>query len=157
MLDALKSFLEEAFGTPESGAAAAPSEEDLRLAAAALLVEIVRADFEVGEEESREAAHVLAEHFQLERDAAEALLADAGDSVDQAVSLHEFTRVLHENLTEAEKLRIFELMARVAAVDGELDKHERHLLGKVGELLYLRRSDYLVVQQRVVEAFGGKE
>ena len=79
-------------------------------------------------------------------------LADA--RADAAVSLQEFTREIHETLGIKEKLRILEMLLNVALADGRLDKHERHLLGKVADLLYVPRADYVTLKDAVLRAYG---
>ena len=71
------------------------------------------------------------------------LLESASARADDAVSLFEFTRRLNERLDETQKLRVLEMMWRVAHADGRIDKHEEHLLRRVADLLHLTHADFV--------------
>jgi uncharacterized tellurite resistance protein B-like protein len=148
MLKAIKDFVEKAFA--EQGAED-DKEHALRLATAALLVEMARADFEERRLEHDAMRALLQEHFALSAEESGTLLEEAGKQADSAVSLHEFTQVLHRRLSEGEKLRVIEMLWRVALADADLDRHENHLVRKVGDLLYVSRSDLMRLKHQVTE------
>jgi uncharacterized tellurite resistance protein B-like protein len=151
MIGKLRQILEEALAgtspTPASG-------HDLRVATAALLLEMARADRDQAPEERDAALGVLTRHFALEQDAAQTLLERAEGEVEGSVSLYEFTSVLNETLSSEERRRIVELVAEVAAADGHFDKHEQHLLSKLADLLHLRRAEYAVIRAFVIARVG---
>lgn len=147
MITRLKRLLRDTLGEPEGEEGG----HDLRLATAALLLEMARADHEETSQERYAAESLLARHFSLERAGAEALLARADDSLRHAVSLYEFTRVLNDTLSAAERRAVVQMVAEVAAADGRFDKHEQHLLSKLADLLYLRRAEYANIRASVLE------
>ena len=126
-------------------------EHALRVATAALLVEMGRADQGGSAVERERIQRLLEEHYQLEAHEAEALIRAADQRADHAVSLHEFTAMLHESLDDGEKREVVAMLIRTALADGHFDAHEQHLLGKVADLLYLRRSDYVMLRARILE------
>lgn len=148
MLRTIKELIEKTFAQPE---VEEDRERALRLATAALLVETARADFEERHLEREAIQALLEDHFSLTAEEAAALLEDAGVQADTAVSLHEFTQVLHRHLSETEKLRVVEMLWRVALADASLDRHEDHLVRKVSDLLYLSRSEMLRLKHQVTE------
>lgn len=123
--------------------APAQREAGLQLATAALLVETARADFDADDDEHALIAKLVSTHFGLDDATATDLLARAGERADDAVSLYEFTRELNDQLSEAEKLRVLEMMWRVAHADGRIDKHEEHLLRRIADLLHLPHADFV--------------
>ncbi len=137
MLSRLREFLEAA-RTPVAQADPAAR---TRLAVAALLVELARADHDEQAVEHAAITGLVARHFRLEPRAAEELLVEARAAVDQAVSLREFTTLLHENLSYPDKLGIIAMLWDVALEDRTLDKYEDYLVTKVAELLYVSRGD----------------
>jgi uncharacterized tellurite resistance protein B-like protein len=117
-----------------------------------LLLEMARADRDETPEEREAARAMLARHFSIEREAAEALLARADESLHHAVSLYEFTRVLNDTLSPAERVAVVRMVAEVAATDGHFDKHEQHLLWKLADLLHLRRAEYANIRASVLKS-----
>jgi uncharacterized tellurite resistance protein B-like protein len=43
------------------------------------------------------------------------------------------------------------MLLRVALSDGHFDKHERHLLSKISDLIYVRRADYNRIVARLLD------
>ncbi len=123
------------------------SEEDeqaaIRLAAAALLVEVARADFDFDAEEELALEALLRRHYGLSEDEAALLRAEANERVERSVSLFEFTRTLHERLNEQQKSELMGRLWTVAFADGRLDKYEDAMVHKIGELLYVPRSEVM--------------
>jgi uncharacterized tellurite resistance protein B-like protein len=150
MIAKLKELLRESLGAPAEGEAGGA--RDLRLATAALLLEMARADRNETEAERRAAGEVLARHFALEQAAAESLLARADSELEHTVSLYEFTRVLNDTLSPQERREVVRLVAEVAASDGVFDKHEQHLLSKLADLLHLRRAEYATIRASVLRS-----
>lgn len=154
MLKALRDFLQSAFAQPDLEAGAETDDHSLRLAIAALLVEMSRADFVEDEAEGDKLRELLGQHFALEQAEAQRLLGEAGDRAQEMVSLHEFTRAVHENLSDPQKHRFLEMLLHVALADGRFDKHERHLLDKIADLIYVRRADYVRIRDRQLSEAG---
>jgi uncharacterized tellurite resistance protein B-like protein len=150
MLRALTGFFDQTFGTADAGKPAS-REHELQLATAVLLVEVARADFAEDEIELDAVSALLTNHLGIRKHEAERLVADARGRADHAASLQAFTRQLHEELGTAEKLKIVEMLWRVALADKTLDKHEDHLIRKVAGLLYVSHSDLLKIRNRVAE------
>jgi len=151
MLGSLRDLVGKQLATREDTAARAYS---VRLATAALLVEMVRADQEVGGEEAAALYAELGQHFGLRMDESQRLIAAAEREADAAVSLHQFTKLLNDALAPVEKLVVLELLWRVALADRNLDKHEEHLVRKVGDLLYVSQPDFVRIKLKVQDATG---
>ena len=141
MLRRLQRLLESRLGATADDADS--DETTLQLVTAALLVETARADFDDAPEELELVRRLIAGHFDLDETATHDLLASASERADDAVSLYEFTRDLNERLDESRKLRVLEMMWRVAHADGRIDKHEEHLLRRVADLLHLSHADFV--------------
>ncbi|MGD8690468.1 MAG: TerB family tellurite resistance protein [Gammaproteobacteria bacterium] len=149
MLEAIREFLESRLLDNGPGSVGETRADPLQLATATLLVEMARADHSYSQEESATLGRVLAEHFSLNEETREALVALAEDKSRKAVSLHEFTRLLHENLAPREKLEVIEMLWRVAYADARLDKYEDHLMHKIADLLYVPLVDLMRIKDRV--------
>jgi uncharacterized tellurite resistance protein B-like protein len=125
--------------------------DTIQLAVAVLLVEIARADHQQQESEDSEISSQLADNFQLSADEARSLLNAAKDRVEHSVSLQEFTRRLHTDLSDGQKQKVIEMLWRVALADNDLDKYEDYLIGKIAELLYVSRGDVIRLRHHVSE------
>ncbi|MEM7450718.1 MAG: TerB family tellurite resistance protein [Pseudomonadota bacterium] len=143
MLTALKKQIEVLLSGNDSADTEADRQHGIRLATATLMAEVARADRVFDTRELSALREGLQRHFGL-TDEETAMVVDAGlEEAEAAISLQGFTRPLHEALSAVEKAQIVDMLWRVAAADGELDKHEDALIGKIGELLYVPRSEVL--------------
>ncbi len=127
-------------------------ENALRLATAALLVEMGRADHYGDGDEATLILELLRENFMLESEDVGALYEFATEKADQVVSLHELTSLLHRSLDEAERIRLLEMMWRVAYADKRLDPLEDSLVRKVADLLYVRNTSLMKIRERVLSS-----
>jgi uncharacterized tellurite resistance protein B-like protein len=138
MINALKSlFTPPAAESPEALA------HRLRLAAAALLIETARADFRQDAEEEAALETLLCDTLSLPPTEVQELVQQASERVDSATSLYEFTRLINDYFSPAQKLQLIDAMWRVAYADGRLDKYEEHLIRQVADLTYVPHPDYI--------------
>ena len=114
-----------------------------RLAAAALLIETARADFSEDGVEEAVLTTLLCETLGLDAAQVSELLVQASAQLDEAASLYDFTRVINDHYSAAQKLELITNMWRVAYADGRLDKYEEYLIRQVAELTYVPHSDYI--------------
>jgi len=147
MLAAIQSFIESAIH-PQS---ISPEERErgLRLAAAALLVEVSAADYSRDPAERTAIAEALRTTFDLEEKELQQLLDDAERRQKDATSLYEFTSVINDRCSHEEKYGILINLWRVAFADGKLDKYEDQRIRRIADLLYLSHSDFIRAKLQV--------
>ncbi len=145
MLDALKRYFE---GRLAPDTRSDDGVDAVELATAALLVEMQRADLVADELDEAETRALLARHFSLDDEAVSNLISLANDRADRSVSLHEFTRLIHDRFDVAQKTTVVEMLWRVALADGRVDAHEEHLVRKVADLLYLPQVAFIKAKER---------
>ena len=92
---------------------------------------------------------LLKEYFLLDGEDADDLFLEAEKIADNSVSLHEFTRTLHETLNEKAKNEIIEMLWRLALVDDSLDRYEDYLVRKIADLLYVSNSNVLRIKHEL--------
>ncbi|MEM7253936.1 MAG: TerB family tellurite resistance protein [Pseudomonadota bacterium] len=151
MLNKLTQFFTEHLERAQpSGAQDEPadSEHHFRLAVAALLVEVMRADFEEAAVERTEFLALVRDTFELDANEAEELLTLSTDAVDHSVSLYEFTRLINDHLPPERKREVVSLLWALAYADGELDKYEDHVIRKVADLIHVPHREF--VQTRLL-------
>lgn len=120
-----------------------------RLATAALLFEMSRADFKVSEKERRHVEKLVQDTFDLSAGETAELLALAEAEAEEATSLFQFTSLINEHFEAHEKVEVVELLWRVAYADGRLDKYEEHLVRNVAELIHVPHREFMKAKHRV--------
>lgn len=147
MLDKVKRFFDtyvmSAGETPED------TEHQLRLAAAALLVEMMSQDHQVDEKEIKTVRQALLEHLELTEEEIDEVYALAKDAKHQATDYHQFTRLIAEQYTQDKKVHLIELLWQVAYADGELNRYEEQMVRKICDLIYVSHKDYIQTKHRV--------
>ena len=124
------------------------------LAAAALLIEMTRADYSVDDAEEKTLASALKESLSLsDREIAE-LVSLAAKAADKATSLYEFTRLINDHYSPDEKRGLIKCMWRVAFADGNLDKYEERLIRQVSDLIHVSHKDFIRIKMEVAADAG---
>jgi len=154
MLKTLKDLFDTLL-PPQAAAAAANDEHRLQLATAVLLVEVMRADAEMRPDEREAVQAALREKLSLSPDEADRLAELAVSTAREATDLYGFTSRLNDHFSMEQKVRMVELMWRVAYADGHLADHERHTLWRVADLLHVPQGAYVLARQRAREAAAG--
>ena len=147
MLDAIKSFFGSSM-TPPAGEEEL-GDEDIRLAACALLIELAYADDEFTEDERRHVTSAVRRQYGLDEDHAEALIKLAELTRTEAVDLYQFTKLIKANYSLGRKMVLMEVMWGLVYADGQLSSHEESLLRKVCNLLDLAPGYLADVKKRV--------
>ena len=154
MLNAIRQFFDQHI-RPGRGEAAGGDEHRLLVATAALLSEVMRMDDAITEDECATAMRIMGEKFGLTPVEAHALLKLAGEEARQSTDYHQFTSLINRSFGAHEKEKIVEYLWRVAYADGVLDKYERHLVGKIADLLYVPHSAQIIAKNRARGAGHG--
>lgn len=147
MLSAIRDFFDR-----NIGGAPAQDEHTIELATAALLVEVMRIDAETSDAERATVQRAIREKFGLSEAETSALVALAEEEMRQATDYYQFTSLINQRFTQAQKERVLELMWRVAYADAAIDAHEQHLMRKIAALLYVPDSAYIAAKLRARDA-----
>ncbi len=149
MLRSLKDLLDSLLAPPPGAAQAGHS---LQLATAVLLVEVMRADAEMGGAERQAVLAALRRQFALGDDELARLTELAERTADEAVDFHAFTSALNARLDHDQKVQVVEAMWQVAYADGHLAAHENHVLWRVADLLHVPHGAYINAKIRAKAA-----
>ncbi|TDX30856.1 putative tellurite resistance protein B-like protein [Modicisalibacter xianhensis] len=153
MLDAIQQFFTRTLA-PQDDANRALT---LELATAALLCEVVRADYQTEPQELDTLRDMLQARFSLNRAAVDELMDLAAAEADQAVDHFQFVRLVNEHYDYADKVELVELMWQLAYADEQLDALEEHRIRKLADLLFVRHSDFIRTKLRVQEGRDGAQ
>ena len=141
MIKNLKSYLDNFF--QESPDKNIQHKNKIELATAVLMIEISLADENTGDEEYKTIKKILLEKFDLDEAKIDTLISLAEDEVDHAISLHEFSETINNELSTYEKTNIIENLWRVAYADAYIHKYEEYYIRKIADLLHVSHSDYI--------------
>jgi uncharacterized tellurite resistance protein B-like protein len=143
VLQSIKRFFEERVAAEAAEPVPETREHGLRLAAAALLFEVVRADAEVKDEERTVVRAAIQGTFGLSKDETDELMRLAEDESREATSLYEFTHLIDEAFTPEQKKRVVELLWLVVFADSEKDAHEEQIVRRIAGLLHVPHPDFI--------------
>lgn len=123
----------------------------LQLAAAALLVEVARADHHVSRDELEKITTILNQNFEISRDELQQLVELAESKSEHAVELHPFTRLINDSYTHDQKFELIKMMWQVAYADGQLDKYEDYIIRRLADLLHLSHRQFMQAKHAVAD------
>lgn len=123
-------------------------ETALNLSVAALLVEILRADYEFTADERSQVLASIRGLLGLEQGACEELLARAEQQTEQAHDLYQFTSEVNRTWSAGDKLRLVEQLWRVAQADAAVHKYEEHLIRRIADLLHVSHREFIAAKLR---------
>ncbi|MCZ4281460.1 TerB family tellurite resistance protein [Kiloniella laminariae] len=127
---------------------------DVKVAAAALMVEAARMDEDFGEDERKKIFQLLEMHFGLSREESEDLLNLAEEKAGESSQLFGFTRLLKESYSLEERIGVMEMLWEVAYADGELHHFEASLMRRIAGLLYVPDHDNGNARKKALARLG---
>lgn len=145
-MDRLKAWITRTLGADEVDEGT--REQARNLAVAALLVEVLRADYATADAERRQVVESLRGMLGLGEAECAELLAEAEQQVDKAHDLHQFTAQINRALAHEEKVRVVEQMWRVARSDETVHKYEEHIIRRVSDLLHVSHREFIAAKLR---------
>lgn len=128
--------------------------EDSRLALAALMVRLARADDGYTAAEMRRIDLLLSRRYGLSPQAAAALRAEAERAEEAASDTVRFTRLIKEAVPYEERVGVIEALWSVAAAE-EFNADERGFLRLVANLIGVSDQDSALARQRVAQSGAG--
>lgn len=128
----------------------------LKMATAALLIEVSRADYNMSQEEKESIINTLRDIFDLTSQELDALIEMAEQQVKQSTSLFQFTHLLNDSYDYEQKLSLIRSMWLVAYADDNLDRYEEHIIRKVAELIHVEHADFIQLKQSARAAQAGE-
>ena len=124
------------------------SEHRIRLAVAALLLEMSDVDGEAWPEQRQAVTTAVLEHFGLEEDEAKQLLELAEAERTDSTDYFQFTSLINATYTPEQKLRIIERLWEIAYANQVLHRYEEHLVRKIADLLHIPHGLFIAAKLR---------
>lgn len=129
-----------------------PKPEPVTIAACALLLEIAHADDVFQPEERERIARHIREEMHVSEEDIQEVFRLAEQERRQSVDLFHSTKLLRENLSRDQRLRLVEAIWGVVYSDGTLLEAEAHLARRIAELLGFQHPEIQAVKDRVASA-----
>lgn len=114
-----------------------------QLAVAALLIEVATADQVMDSTELNALIYLLERKFSLPHEQLLELADLAKTEAAEATSLYQFTQLINNECTSAEKFELIKGMWEIAYADNQLDKYEEYVIRKVADLIHVSHSDFI--------------
>ena len=128
----------------------------LELAAAALLIEVSKSDYQQDPAEIEKIRDLLVSRFSVSLADIEEFMATAAALNKDSTSLYPFTRYINDNCNNLEKYELIVALWEVAIEDGNIDKYEDHLIRKISDLIYLPHTEFIRAKLTCTEKAVGK-
>jgi uncharacterized tellurite resistance protein B-like protein len=124
-------------------------QEEVRLAAAALLVHATVVDGEVSRSETQVLRDILERSYDLDHGQAGRLITQAAEREKDAVDLYGFTSVLTRRLNRQDRLKVVEMLWEIVVADGIIHELEANLVWRAAELLGVTSRDRIRLRKSV--------
>ena len=139
MFDELKALFGELTGGTKHPAHFGP--DDMRVAAAALMVHVATLDGDLTPAERAKLHDLLKTRFKLDDKTTEELIDAAVAADDEAVDFYHFTSLLMRMMDEEQRRRIVAMMWEMAFADGNISEFEDNVMWRVADLLGVSNRD----------------
>jgi len=123
-------------------------EHQLQLACAALMIEVLYADYSVDQSEIDTLRKALQENFELKKEEADKLIQLAEEERSQATDYYQFTSLINEFYTQQQKRELVTRLWQMAYADHTVHKFEEHLVRRLADLLHVPHSAFMQSKHR---------
>lgn len=148
MLSKFRTLIDSIF---DEGSNASPddAENARQLAMAALMVEVAESDYVDSQEEHDAILKVVKQSFDLGAEEAKNLIDLARQEHAESTDYFQFTRLINQNYSAAERIELIESLWKIAFADKTLDKHEEHVIRRIADLIHVSHSDFMATKLKV--------
>ena len=150
MIKRILSFFEEASKQDSQSS----DSHSIELASLALLIEVAKSDHDISQVELEEVVHLAIKTFGISDSEQEALITQAKEVTRSSTSLYEYTSVINEHYSAAQKFQLILAMWRVAYADTKIDRYEEHLIRKIADLIYVPHVQFIEAKHNASESMS---
>ena len=143
-------------GMPSPAGRGRRADQELPLAAAALLVEVAMVDRNFDPAERERILQFARTRFGLEADEAQALVDAAERNAAGSTQIFRFTQIIKNGFSYEERVRLVETLWEVVHADGHADAYEQQLMRRIAGLIYVTDRDSGQARRRAIERLEGQ-
>ena len=133
-------FLKNLFKTKESEAES--KDNSIQKSICSLMIEVAYADNQLDESELKAMANSLSK-LDIQQEEIREIVNETLAKSKESISFYEHTRILNDQLDYDQKKDVLNSVWSIAFADGQMNKHEEHLIGRIADLLYLNHKDFI--------------
>jgi uncharacterized tellurite resistance protein B-like protein len=154
MLSEIKAFFSELAGGTKTEQF---DDNDIRLAAAALLVHLATLDHDLSTSDRDTLHALLKSRFELSDELTTELIDAAVAADHDAVDFYHFTHILMRVLDEPGRQRIVEMMWQMVYADHRVSEFEDNVMWRIGDLLGVSAQQRIELKRRAAGAAATDE
>lgn len=151
MIQRLKQFFEARLLITDTSSEA-DIDHRLKLASAAMMLEMIHVDGDLDESEDQKLREILQQEFSLSDEETQTLLELAHEEKLDAIDYYRFTSLINQHYSQQQKIQLVEQLWQLAFADGTLDRFEEHLIRKLAELLHVPHSAFIQSKHRAADS-----
>ena len=119
------------------------TKDDLSLAMAVLMVEIMHSDDQTDGAEKLVIKRTLQKNFPLSETEVASLMDEAQMKVSVSTDFHQFTSVIKDSYSTEERIAFLTNLWQVAMADGHIDADEEHLIRRIANLIGIYHHEFI--------------
>jgi len=150
MLDTIKQFFESKISVQQVN----DEEQQLKLATAALFIEMIQQDGQVLDEEKIAAKKAIKTCFTISDSETEALFQLAEQELGDSIDYYQFTQLITQYYSQVQKIKIVENLWTIAYSDNHLDELEEHMVRRIADLIHVPHRHFIQTKLRVEKQLG---
>lgn len=150
-------FLDFFSGNTEIGSAlevdanGRPTDKNLHVAAAVLLVEVAGSDDHIAPQEAEAVVKMMSQQFGLDEEEIPELIKLAVVAKKEKGKIDEFLKAINDRLNEEQRQRLFAMVWKVVLADGKIDQGEERLAVAIRYRLQLSKEQALAAEKMAVD------
>jgi|TARA_A200000113_G_scaffold167876_1_gene152600 uncharacterized tellurite resistance protein B-like protein len=133
-------FFKNLFKTEDSEAES--KDNSIQKSICSLMIEVAYADNQLDESELKAMANSLSK-LDIQQEEIREIVDETLAKSKESISFYEHTRILNDQLDYDQKKDVLNSVWSIAFADGQMNKHEEHLIRRIADLLYLNHKDFI--------------
>jgi uncharacterized tellurite resistance protein B-like protein len=133
-------FFKNLFKTEDSEAES--KDNSIQKSICSLMIEVAYADNQLDESELKAMANSLSK-LDIQQEEIREIVNETLAKSKESISFYEHTRILNDQLDYDQKKDVLNSVWSIAFADGQMNKHEEHLIRRIADLLYLNHKDFI--------------
>ncbi len=125
------------------------SSNRIKIATAALFLEMAYADFKIDPAEEDQIISALQSLFEIDKSEISELIRIAGEERTSKTDIWSFTSLVKDKFDRPNRIAILENLWRLIYADGRVDKYEDALIRKITSLLGLDHGDMIQAKLKI--------